>query len=111
MLRSFTKRTTFSGPCRWDILNTINIDTEIEDERDEAMKHATLILMKNMQLHGDIDQSVVDKATQKFKKYVRSGERQAERERERERRTGRHRERGRQTQRERDRKRERETER
>ena len=54
--------------CRWDILNTINIDTQIEDERDDAMMNTTLVLMRNMQDNGDVDRNVVDKATQKFRR-------------------------------------------
>ncbi len=54
--------------CRWDIVQTIGVDTRIEDERNEAMMSATLLLMRNLQGNGDVDKSVVDKATQKFKK-------------------------------------------
>ncbi len=52
----------------WDIMNTIYIDTEIENERDEAMTSATLLLMRNMHGNGDVNKDVMDKATQKFKR-------------------------------------------
>ena len=55
----------------WDIMNTIYIDTEIENERDEAMTSATLLLMRNMHGNGDVNKDVMDKATQKFKRYVK----------------------------------------
>ena len=49
-------------------MNTIYIDTEIENERDEAMTSATLLLMRNMHGNGDVNKDVMDKATQKFKR-------------------------------------------
>ena len=65
---SYRMLADFDWYFRWDILNTINADTEIENERDEAMMNATLLLMRNMEGNGDINKTVVDKATQKFRR-------------------------------------------
>ena len=54
----------------WDIIDTINIDQEIENERDEAMINATLMLIRNLQANGDVPANVLEKSTAKFRKRL-----------------------------------------
>ena len=67
---SSLKQTTFFVDSL-DILSTINVDTDIENERDNAMVLATILLIQSLRKNGDITKQVEDKSISTFNARVK----------------------------------------